>query len=169
MFDSPERRARASEVAPGFDRHGVIVPSRPVKRVVEEAREVAPEEPALDRVKLGQANRRKGADFERWLVGRLRVVFPEASRGIGQARSGGEIPDVKGCWPYWIEAKKGKVTNWRAALKQAVDYLAGQKGGAYREPVAICRDDGKPAVVVMRLDDWLTLVAEARGRDQPGC
>src|SRR5690606_6910545 len=55
----------------------------------------------------GRRSRTKGASFEREVARQLRALWPGARRGIGQARSGGETPDVIQT-PFWIEAKHRK-------------------------------------------------------------
>lgn len=96
----------------------------------------------------GRAARRKGQQSERDIAALVRRVFPDAKRGIGQARFGRECPDVDGT-PYWIETKCGKNAPVRSALKQAVDDTDG------RVPVVIVKDDRCEPFVVMRLSDWL--------------
>jgi hypothetical protein len=100
-------------------------------------------------------SRRKGQRFERELVHRFREAMPgeEIRRGF-QCRSGEEAPDVE-CPVFWIEAKRGKKPNVRAALKQAND--AAPKG---RIPVAVIRDDREEAFVALSLDDFLDFVSE---------
>ena len=72
-----------------------------------------------------------------------------------QSRSGSDEPDVIAPSPFWIEAKRGRRTSHRAALKQATQ--AAPEG---YWPTAICRDDRSPGIVSMQLDDWLELVAQ---------
>lgn len=107
-------------------------------------------DPSLKEVlsRRGRAARRKGQQSERDIAALVRRVFPDAKRGIGQARFGRECPDVDGT-PYWIETKCGKNAPVRSALKQAVDDTDG------RTPVVIVKDDRCEPFVVMRLSDWL--------------
>ena len=103
----------------------------------------------------GLRSRRKGAAWERALVRMFREVMPRAEirRGL-QSRSGQEVPDIEvPC--LWIEAKRHRRTNIKAALRQAME--TSPKG---RWPVAVCKDDHQPAVVAMQLEDFLDLVAE---------
>lgn len=104
---------------------------------------------------MSARSRRKGAGWERELAELLREVWPEAKRGIGQSRHGGECCDVEGT-PYWIEAKVGQQTNPRAAVRQAEAATDG------RPVVAVCKDNappgGKPDVwVVMRLETAMAM------------
>jgi hypothetical protein len=104
---------------------------------------------------VGALSRRKGHDFERALVHRFREAMPgaEVRRGL-QCREGAEAADVD-CPVFWIEAKRGRKPNVRAALRQAQE--AAPKG---RMPVAVIRDDRQPAFVLLGLDDFLELVRE---------
>lgn len=105
---------------------------------------------------MGARSRRKGRKWEQDLVHILRTVYPDARRGIGQARSGGEVCDIEGT-PWWVEAKVSKRTNPRAAIRQAEAATDG------RPVVAICKDNAeKPGAspdvwVTLRLDAFLAL------------
>lgn len=103
----------------------------------------------------GASSRRKGYDYERALVRRFREAMPgaEVRRGL-QSRSGEEAPDVDlPC--FWLESKRHRRTNIKAALTQAFE--TGPKG---RWPIAVCKDDRQQAIVAMYLDDFLDLVGE---------
>lgn len=108
---------------------------------------------------MGAMQRRKGARFERAVARAFAVVFPEAKRGIGQARSAGEVADVQGT-PFWPECKRGNSATVDAALAQA---LAASDG---RVPVAVVRKDKKRATATMYLDDFLLLLAGAAATDE---
>lgn len=104
----------------------------------------------------GASSRRKGHNFERALVHRFAEVFgaDRVRRGL-QFRSGAEAPDVEApC--LWIESKRGKRTNPRAALAQAKEASLGK--GVW--PVAVCKDDNEDAVVTISLEDFLDLLRE---------
>ena len=103
----------------------------------------------------GQHSRRKGAQFERELVYRFREVMPGADvrRGL-QSRGGEEVADVD-CPVFWVEAKRGKQPNVRAALRQAE--ADAPKG---RVPMAVIRDDRAAPFVVVPLEDFLDFVRE---------
>jgi len=118
----------------------------------------------------GKASRTKGHSYERELARRFQTVMPGADvkRGLAQTRSGAEVADVE-CPYFWIEAKRGKKPNPRAALKQAIEANcqrvdAGEKP---KVPIAVVRDDRKEAFVVIGLDDFLALV-EAWWKGDPG-
>lgn len=93
----------------------------------------------------------KGKTFERDVAKALRVVYPEARRGLAQPRSGDETPDVEGT-PFWVECKVGQRINVQAALSQAQDATDG------RPPLAICKVDREPATATMLLSDFINLV-----------
>ena len=104
----------------------------------------------------GRASRRKGHDFERLIVARLSCVFGngQVRRGL-QYRDGTDCPDVIAPG-LWIECKRGRMTNPRAALRQAVSDSTGK--GLW--PVAVTKDDRDAPHVTMRLDDFVDLLAE---------
>ena len=102
----------------------------------------------------GARSRNKGHNFERELVQLFRRWFPDLDikRGLGQTRDGSECADVE--MPYvWVEAKRGKRTNIKAALRQAFD-----AAGASRIPIAICRDDREDATATLNLIDFLPML-----------
>lgn len=104
----------------------------------------------------GASCRRKGHDFERAVRRELAGVFGEhlVRRGL-QYRDGIDCADVIAPG-LWVECKAQRQTNPRAALAQAV---RGSEGRALK-PVAVCKDDRRPPVVMMRLEDFLELLRE---------
>jgi hypothetical protein len=105
---------------------------------------------------MGKLSRQKGAGWERELAIILRKLWPSAKRGLGQARSGGEVCDVDGT-PFWVEAKVGTKTNLKAAVKQAEAATDG------RPVIAVCKDNAKPGKmpdvwVAMRLETFERVV-----------
>ena len=77
----------------------------------------------------------------------------DVRRGL-QARSGEEVPDVEvPC--LWVECKREKRTNPKAALRQAI--ADATKG---RIPIAVCKDDRADATVTMLFEDFLELLGE---------
>ena len=104
---------------------------------------------------MGALSRRKGRRFEQELVHLFRGAMPGANvrRGL-QSRGGEEVPDLD-CPVFWIEAKRGRKPNVRAALKQAEE--TAPKG---RIPLAVIRDDRAESFVVASLEDFLELVRE---------
>ena len=104
---------------------------------------------------MGALSRRKGRRFEQELVHLFRDAMPGANvrRGL-QSRGGEEVPDLD-CPVFWIEAKRGRKPNVRAALKQAEE--TAPKG---RIPLAVIRDDRAESFVVASLGDFLELVRE---------
>jgi len=104
----------------------------------------------------GKSSRTKGHNYERELAKQFRDVMPGADvkRGI-QYRSGDEVADVE-CPYFWIEAKRGKATNIKAALRQAEAAC----GDRPLVPIAVTRDDHDKAMVTMRLDDLFEFIGE---------
>lgn len=102
----------------------------------------------------GAGARRKGANFERYLANYMSDnTSLEAKRGLAQTRGGGaEVSDVEINYIH-IEAKNHKRCNIKAALEQAINDC--QANG--KLPVAITKDDRKPILCTMLLDDWLKL------------
>ena len=102
----------------------------------------------------GKASRTKGHGFEREVAAWLRdAVGIDAKRGLSQPRGGtAEEPDVltPGGWPLWLELKRGKKTDSRAALRQAREAIATSGNDCW--PVAICRDDQEDATAMMPLE-----------------
>lgn len=103
----------------------------------------------------GAYNRKKGADFERELVHVFRKIFDDedVKRGL-QYRSGVEIPDVE-CPIFWIEAKRMKRPNIRAALQQACDACP-----EHRIPLAITKANRDDTLVTLKLDDFVEMCQE---------
>ena len=97
---------------------------------------------------MGKMSRRKGATFERLVANEVKKVWATGRRGIGQARSAGEVADVEGT-PFWLELKHRKQVNIRAAMRQAVEQSDG------RPPVVVSRSNGEDILVTMKLSDWL--------------
>ena len=129
----------------------------------------------------GRMSRNKGAAFERWVANELKKAGLPAKRGLGQARSASEVPDVD-LPGWWIECKRHKKCDREAAWRQAVEAAVGSE----RIPVAICKDDhGKPTatwnawvgylpvrvsvpiLVTCALGDWIKFAA-AIGRGEHG-
>ena len=104
---------------------------------------------------MGALSRRKGRRYEQTLVHLFREAMPgaEVRRGL-QSRGGEEVPDVD-CPVFWLEAKRGKKPNVRAALRQAE--AAAPQG---RIPLAVIRDDRQEAFVALSLEDFLEFVRE---------
>ncbi|MGD0527722.1 MAG: hypothetical protein ABSE49_21495 [Polyangiaceae bacterium] len=98
--------------------------------------------------------RRKGREFERAVQLRMEAIFGRDFVRRGVKASGGASPADVVAPGVWIECKAHHRTNPRGALRQA-------ERGARLEglwPVAICKDDGKEPLVMMRLDDFAALL-----------
>ncbi len=77
----------------------------------------------------------------------------DVRRGF-QYRSGAEVPDVDAA-PFWVESKRGRKPNVRAALRQVTSEAA-----PGRIPLAVIRDDRAEPFVALSLEDFLDLVSE---------
>lgn len=93
----------------------------------------------------------KGKTFERVVAVALRDIYPDARRGIVQARAGNEAPDVEET-PFWVECKIGQRVNLHGALAQAAEATDG------RPPLAICKVDFQPPTATMYLSDFIALI-----------
>ncbi|MFI5297492.1 MAG: hypothetical protein ACHREM_05285 [Polyangiales bacterium] len=104
----------------------------------------------------GAHSRRKGIRWELEVVHLFERVFGEGKvrRGL-QYRSGAECADVI-VPALHIEAKRGRRTNPRAALVQAIEASKGK--GLW--PVAVCKDDHAEPFIAMRLSDFVLLLQE---------
>ena len=104
---------------------------------------------------MGALSRRKGRRYEQELVHLFREAMSgaEVRRGL-QSRGGEEVPDVD-CPVFWLEAKRGKKPNVRAALRQA--QAAAPQG---RIPLAVIRDDRAEAFVALSLEDFLEFICQ---------
>ena len=98
----------------------------------------------------GRHSRDKGARFEQWVAKKLKTLWPESLRGLGQARSAKEVPDVKNT-PYWVECKRYKRCNIQKAWKQACKDTDG------RECLVVTKDDFGPVLVTMSLEEFMRL------------
>jgi len=89
------------------------------------------------------------------MVHRFREAMPgaEIRRGL-QYRCGEEVADVD-CPVFWVECKRGRKPNVRAALRQA--QASAPKG---RLPLAVIRDDRQEPFVALLLEDLLGMVSE---------
>jgi len=105
----------------------------------------------------GKGARAKGANFERDLAKYFREsLLMDAQRGLGQCRGGGEeIADVEMDLIH-IEAKRHKRCHIKAAMNQAIEDSKNKN----KFPVAITKDDRKPILVTMLLEDWTKIFKE---------
>lgn len=112
----------------------------------------------------GRRSRNKGANGERELANHAKAtapdLFPEARRGIGQARSANEVSDVVLDDEHWPEVKRQASPSPRAALKQAIEASEGKN----LIPVAITRGDRDEIgwTVTLRWADWVEYVRDRR-------
>lgn len=97
---------------------------------------------------MGRRSRTKGAAWERALASILQPLWPQAERGIGQARRGSEVADVEGT-PFWVEAKHRKKVSIPAAYRQATEATDG------RPVLVVTKEDRCEPLVTMTLDTFL--------------
>lgn len=135
--------------------HQLLIPGT---EPATEATEVT-EKPAIDWARKGRGSKKKGKAYECWVANELKPIYPDAKRGIGQARSSFEVPDVDGT-PFWVEAKHRIRANIRAAYEQGMRERA-QHPSRQRSPVlVVSRDNGKPDLATVDLATFKGLLAE---------
>lgn len=100
----------------------------------------------------------KGGKFERDIAQKLAKFWPDAKRGLGQARSGDEVSDVEGT-PFWIECKHWRKCSPNTAYDQA------EKATDGRPVLVVTKDDRRPVLVTMTLDEWMDLVEKAKEKE----
>jgi hypothetical protein len=93
----------------------------------------------------------KGKRFERDVAAALSPIYPNARRGLVQARSGNEAADVEGT-PFWVECKTAQRISLQAALAQATENTDG------RPPLAICKVTANPPTATLFLSDFIKLI-----------
>lgn len=108
----------------------------------------------------GRRSRSKGVRGELEFVKLAKECgFPDARR-VSPLQTGhvGRLPDVELSRDdvFWVEVKRGKRPNIRAALCQAIE----ESEGTGRVPVAAVRDDGYQWLVAMDGEDFLDMVLE---------
>ena len=104
----------------------------------------------------GRNSRRKGANMEREIARQMNERMPGlGARRSLQSRGAQDGADVD-CPIFWVECKAGKKPNPRAALEQAM--RDAETTG--KIPVAVIRDDRRPAFAVLPWEDLLDLMAE---------
>jgi hypothetical protein len=107
---------------------------------------------------MSASQRRKGAAGERAIANELKKTFPEARRGIGQSRAGGEVPDVDGVPGIWIEVKHRKVATTSTILDALTQASIATDD---RLPVVVVKSDREHPIVCMRIGDFADLVNRA--------
>lgn len=104
--------------------------------------------------------RNKGAGFERETANRLKPLWPGAKRGIGQARSAGEVADVEGT-PFWVECKRHRRCNIQAAYAQASAVTDG------RPVLVVSKDDRGETFVTMSMESFLSWNSQQKNSRLP--
>lgn len=112
---------------------------------------------------MGKRSRNKGQRGEREAAALLSSLgFTDSRRGLGQARAGGEVPDVDGS-PWWVEVKRHRGIAAVRFLEQAE--LAAQDAGDPRPPLVLMREDARPGkgvrwVAMLDFDEFAKIVKE---------
>lgn len=99
---------------------------------------------------MGSKSRRKGKVGEREVAALLREHGHDARRGV-QYQGGPDSPDVVGLPGFHVEVKRVE----RFALYPALEQAQGESPEG-STPVVFHRRNGKPWVVVMLAEDWLS-------------
>ena len=102
-------------------------------------------------------SRNKGAVAERELANILKGYGYEAAKRGQQHKGGTDSPDVAGIPGFHIESKRveaGNLYNW---LEQAK-----RDAGWANLPVVMHRRNGKPWVVILELDDFITIIKDRK-------
>lgn len=99
----------------------------------------------------GRRSRNKGAGWEREAAHMLRPIYGDGVHRGYQARDGAEAADVEGT-PFWVECKRGKKVNLRAALRQATAATDG------RPCLVLGRDDREEPWAFMRAQDLIDVL-----------
>ena len=110
----------------------------------------------------GKGCRQKGFAFERKVAKLLEEIYGEkVRRGIQSQHHKNETPPDVDFTPFYIECKKMKRPNVKAALLQA------EKNTDGRPCLAITCEDRQPAIASMRLDDFLKILARLEQYEFP--
>ena len=111
---------------------------------------------------MGRSQREKGKRWEREVARLYREAVGTGERTGWHQSHGLDVADVSVplpllSWPkgIWNECKHHARVSMRAALVQALD--ACPEGHL---PIAVCKDNRKEPLVVLRLSDWLTLMKD---------
>lgn len=117
---------------------------------------------------MGARSRNKGMRGELEVVALLREHGLKTRRSAQMqsaaryAKTSQAVPDViiEGS-PFWLEVKRGKRVNWRAAFAQASSECSETD-----TPVVVHRDDHGEWMVTARLEDILEIAAEILQRSE---
>lgn len=105
-------------------------------------------------------SRSKGHDFERWCAVQFRKLFPDARRQLEYHADDAKGVDLQGTAPYLVQCK---AYNQYAPITCLTEIqVCPIEGGI---PVLVTKGDSLPPVAVLSLEDFLSLVRDAkRGR-----
>lgn len=106
---------------------------------------------------MSKFSRDKGKRGERDVVRHLKAIWPDARRGL-QYRDGAECCDVEGT-PFAVEVKT-QLRLMRAPLREAWEQA--NKASKGRPPMVAFRETGREMIAMVRMDDLVWLVMNAR-------
>lgn len=114
--------------------------------------------PAEKKASPGRGSRTKGQAGEREAAAFLAEQgFPEARRGLGQARGGGkEVADCINVGPLHIEVKRVEKLNVVDAVKQAQ-----RDAGENKIPLVLHRRNNHPWLVTMPAEEFFAVFRES--------
>ena len=118
---------------------------------------------------MGRMQREKGKRWERAVTALYQAALGLGKRTGWHQSHGLEVADVSvplplASWPrgIWNECKHHRKVPLRAALRQAIgDAPEGHL------PIAVCKDDREEPIVLLRLTDWLQLLADQHPKETP--
>jgi hypothetical protein len=106
----------------------------------------------------GRRSRNKGRAYEQEIARRFQHIYPNARRGLGQARQAHEVADVTGT-PFWIECKHKRALNVHGAFAQAL--AAKSVSASATQALVVSRHHGSGRdLATMDLDAFLTILHE---------
>jgi len=102
----------------------------------------------------GRRARKKGHDFERWVAGKLKSIYPKARRHLEfhtvDAKEGRDLQDTG---PFWIQCKKLKAYAPVTTIEQV--HCDEARGDI---PVVVTAGDNQRPMVVLPFDQFMKLV-----------
>lgn len=101
---------------------------------------------------MGKSQRTKGISYEREVAARFREIFPQARRNLTETQKGGQGVDLVGVGRLRVQCKRGR--NYAPASR--IEEVSAGDG----LPVLVTKADRRPDLVVMRLCDFLAVLAD---------
>lgn len=112
---------------------------------------------------VGKRSREKGAEAERAVALILRLLYPDAQRRVSGEEGQGENlgRDIKGTPGLCVQVKEMAAPRPLVALEEAIAARGNDMAVAFVRQSS--KSHSTPFRVVMRVDDLLLLIAQARG------